>query len=40
VGNVSMNAYAKFRCGLLHIKKALGISGPLELTDNNNKKNN
>jgi len=30
VGNVSINVYAKFCCTPLHIKKALGIFGPLE----------
>jgi len=30
VGNVSTNVCAKFCCAPLHIKKALGIFGPLE----------
>ena len=30
MGNVSMNVCAKFRYTPLRIKKALGISGPLE----------
>jgi len=39
VSNVSTNVYAKFRCALLRIKKALGIFGPGR-TDSNKKNMN